>query len=124
MKIILSNTASEPIYAQIVEQIKRQILGGELKAGDALPSIRQLAKDLHISVITTKRAYEELERAGFIHAMTGRGSFVADQSPELLREQRLNLIEEKLADALREASALGLSLEEVQQMIILLYEEQ
>ena len=89
MQIYLSNSGQEPIYAQITRQIKQQILSGALRPGDALPSIRLLAKELRISVITTKRAYEDLERDGFILTQPGRGSFVADQNPALLREEHL-----------------------------------
>ena len=87
MEIYLSNSGQEPIYAQITRQIKEQILSGQLHAGDALPSIRLLAKELRISVITTKRAYEDLESAGFIITQPGRGSFVAAQNPALVREE-------------------------------------
>ena len=89
MDIIIQNTSGKPIYEQITAQIKNQILSGALQAGDALPSMRLLAKELRISVITTKRAYEELERDGFIETVTGKGSFVAAQNAELLREEAL-----------------------------------
>ena len=89
MQIYLSNAGQEPIYAQITRQIKQQILSGALRPGDALPSIRLLARELRISVITTKRAYEDLERDGFILTQQGRGSFVAEQNPALLREEHL-----------------------------------
>lgn len=89
MQIYLSNSGQEPIYAQITRQIKQQILSGALRPGDALPSIRLLARELRISVITTKRAYEDLERDGFILTQQGRGSFVAEQNPALLREEHL-----------------------------------
>ena len=93
MEIILSNMDGTPIYEQIVRQIKAKIVGGELTAGEALPSMRLLAKELRISVITTKRAYEELEREGFIITQTGRGSFVAPCNTELLREEQLRVVE-------------------------------
>ena len=96
MEIILSNVDGTPIYEQIVRQIKAKIVGGELKAGEALPSMRLLAKELRISVITTKRAYEELEREGFLITQTGRGSFVAPVGVELLREEQLRAVEEHL----------------------------
>ena len=86
MNIFISNSGDVPIYEQITSQIKDMIMRGELKGGDALPSMRALAKDLHISVITTKRAYEELERDGFIHTMVGRGSFIADANMEMMKE--------------------------------------
>ena len=87
MEIYISNTSGVPIYAQITEQIRAKILSGELKEGEALPSIRLLAKELRISVITTKRAYEDLEQAGFIYTLPGKGSFVAEQNPEMHREE-------------------------------------
>lgn len=123
MKIIISNSSNSPIYEQIAEQIKNQILTGELSAGDLLPSIRSLAKELQISVITTKRAYEELEREGFIETVGGKGSFVSSQNRELLREKRLKMLEEKLEEAVEDAKMLGLSLEEIQEMLELIYEE-
>ena len=103
MEIILSNMDGTPIYEQIVRQIKAKLVGGELTAGEALPSMRLLAKELRISVITTKRAYEELEREGFIITQTGRGSFVAPCNTELLREEQLRVVEEHLIAAVRAA---------------------
>ena len=94
MELYISNSGQEPIYAQITRQIKAKILNGELQQGDALPSIRLLAKELRISVITTKRAYEDLERDGFILTQPGRGSFVAEQNPALLREEHLKKVED------------------------------
>lgn len=123
MKIIISNSSQEPIYEQIIRQIKNSIIRGELAPGEMLPSIRNLAKQLQISVITTKRAYEELEREGFIETVAGKGSFVAGQSQELLREQRLKLVEEKLAEAVAESKILNISLKELQEMLQLLYED-
>ncbi len=123
MKIIISNAGKEPIYEQIKRQLKESILKGELKEGDLLPSIRQLAKDLHISVITTKKAYEELEKEGLITSVVGKGSFVAGQSREFLREKRLKWVEEKLAEVVAESKALNIDLNELQEMLRLLYEE-
>lgn len=123
MQIIISNSAEEPIYEQITNQIKEQIINEALEEGAALPSIRKLAKELHISVITTKRAYEELEREGFIETVAGKGSFVAAQNKELLKEQRLTRIEEKLTEAILESKALNLSLDEIQEMVDILYKE-
>lgn len=123
MRIILSNASPDPIYEQIRQQIQGHILKGELKAGDALPSIRSLAQQLQVSVITTKRAYDELERDGFIETVSGKGSFVAEQNPELLREKRMSLIENHLAEIVRESALLGLGLEDLQQMLELLYKE-
>ena len=96
MNIFISNTTDEPIYEQIVRQIKALIMSGELKEGDALPSMRVLAQQLRISVITTKRAYEELERDGFTESFTGKGSFVCRQNPQIYREDILRNIESEL----------------------------
>lgn len=103
MEIILSNMDGAPIYEQIFRQIKTKIVSGELRAGEALPSMRLLAKELRISVITTKRAYEELERNGFIVTQTGRGSFVASCSTERLHEEQLRVVEEHLSNAVQAA---------------------
>ena len=88
MNIIISNSSGQPIYEQIISQIKAMIISGELKEGDALPSMRLLAKELRISVITTKRAYEELEREGFIVSITGKGSFVAGTNPDFIKDRK------------------------------------
>ena len=103
LNIVISNSSGKPIYEQITNQVKAAILSGELSPGDALPSMRLLAKELRISVITTKRAYEELEREGFIITQTGRGSFVAPVGVELLREEQLRAVEEHLTNAVRAA---------------------
>ena len=103
MDIILSNSSGEAIYAQIVSQIKEQIMSGELSEGDALPSIRALAQSLRISVITTKRAYEELERDGFIESYSGRGTFVKGQNRELVREEYLRQTEQLITQACEKA---------------------
>ncbi|MGI6127621.1 MAG: GntR family transcriptional regulator [Planifilum sp.] len=124
MKIVLSNTGKEPIYEQIKRQIKESILRGELKEEAPLPSIRQLARDLRISVITTKRAYDELEKEGLITSVVGKGSFVAGQNRTFLREKRLKWIEERLVEIVAESKALDISLEELKEMLTLLYEEQ
>ena len=123
MKIIISNSSNEPIYEQINKQIKGAILRGELNEGDRLPSIRGLARDLQISVITTKRAYEELEKEGFITTRQGKGSYVAGQNQELMREKKLNIIEEKLSQLVRDSKALGISYEEIEEMLKILFEE-
>lgn len=123
MDLVIVNSSTEPIYEQIARQIKAMIIQGKLKPGDPLPSIRGLAKELQTSVITTKRAYDELEREGLIVSVGGKGSFVAEQNAEWLREKRLKLIEEKLAAVVRDARLVGLSLAELQQMLELLYEE-
>lgn len=123
MRIIILNGSGQPIYDQITDQIKNLILNGELSEGEQLPSIRNLAKELQISVITTKRAYEELEREGFIETVAGKGSFVAVQDKELLREKKLQIIEEKLQSAVIEAKQLGLTIEELNEMLTILYGE-
>lgn len=123
MDLVIVNSSTEPIYEQIARQVKAMIIQGKLKPGDPLPSIRGLAKELQISVITTKRAYDELEKEGLIVSVGGKGSFVAEQNAEWLREKRLKLIEEKLAAVVQEARLVGLNLAELQQMLELLYEE-
>ena len=123
MRIVISNSSKEPIYEQIKRQIKESILRGKLAEGELLPSIRQLAKDLQISVITTKRAYDDLEQEGYIVSVVGKGSFVAGQNRELLREMRLRWIEERLAEVVAESRSLGVSLAELLEMLRLLYEE-
>ena len=121
MDIIISNSTGEPIYEQIVSQIKSQIMSGELQEGDALPSMRALAQALRISVITTKRAYEELERDGFIESYTGKGSFVKKQNTELLKEEYLRKVEALLNDACETAKMCDISLEEMISIIEMLY---
>ncbi|GAB2697908.1 GntR family transcriptional regulator [Paenibacillus thermoaerophilus] len=123
MNIMLSNASDEPIYSQIVRQIRSAILNGELAPGQSLPSIRQLAKDLQISVITTKRAYEELEKERLIDSVVGKGSFVSGASPQFIREQRLRLLENKLIEVVQESKSLQMPLEELIAHIRLLYEE-
>lgn len=121
MDIIISNASGEPIYNQIVTQIKTMILEGNLKEGDALPSMRNLAMQLRISVITTKRAYEELERDGFIESYTGKGSFVKAQNAELYREEQLKVIESLLNEASEKAHKCGVSLKEMQDILEIVY---
>lgn len=123
MNIIISNSSGKPIYEQIVAQIKNLIMTDSLKEGDALPSMRVLAKDLRISLITTKRAYEELEKDGFIETITGKGSFVAGRNKELIREERYRQVEELLARASDIAAMSGIALEEMIEIITLLYKE-
>ena len=123
MDIILSNSSGVPIYEQIEEQIKSQIMTGDLAAGDALPSMRVLAKDLKISVITTKRAYEDLERDGFIESVVGKGSFVKGVSTQLMKENMLYAIEECLDKAVDKAVLGNVSLEEMKEMLCIIYEE-
>ena len=123
MKIIISNSSSQPIYQQISQQIKAQIISGDLKEGEGLPSIRKLAQELHISVITTKRAYEELEKEGFIDTVGGKGTFVAVQNKELLREKKMKSIQDMMSEMVTEAQKLGIGLSELQEMLSILYGE-
>lgn len=122
MNIIVSNSSDDPIYLQIANQIKNQILKGELAESDSLPSIRRLAKELEISVITTKRAYDELEKDGFIVTVAGKGSYVAPINTEMFRETKIKLVEDKLGDAISIAKTIGLSLEDLQEMTKLIFE--
>lgn len=121
MVIILSNSSDEPIYQQIVSQIKAQIMNGELAAGDGLPSMRALAGQLRISVITTKRAYEELERDGFIETVAGKGCYVKTQNTDFLREETVRQTEELLEKACEKAHMCGLTLEEMKEILELVY---
>ena len=122
MDIIISNSSGAPIYEQICSQIKGKIISGELKEGDALPSIRLLAKELRISVITTKRAYEELERDGFLVTYPGKGSFVAGKNLDIIREERLRQIEGLLEQVRALADESGLSQDELEEMFRLICE--
>ena len=124
MDIILTNAGGQPIYDQIVSQVKAQILSGKLKEGDALPSLRALAKDLRISVITTKRAYEELERDGFLVTVTGKGSFVAGANTELIREEHLRRLEDHLREAVSLSHLCGLDLDGLTSILSMLYKEE
>ncbi|OUN05249.1 GntR family transcriptional regulator [Flavonifractor sp. An92] len=123
MEIIIRNTGDTPIYEQITRQVKGLILRGELKEGEALPSMRLLARDLRISVITTKRAYEELEREGFITTVPGKGCFVAPRNLELVREDALRRVEEHLSAAVEVAQTASISLEELKETLTILYGE-
>lgn len=124
MNILIDNKSGAPIYDQIYSQIKAQIIAGELKCDEALPSIRSLAKDLRISVITTKRAYEELEREGFIYTVAAKGSFVAAKNLELLREENLRKIEAHMAEISRLAELCGLGKEDIIEMFNVLEAEE
>ena len=124
LEIIVSNASDKPIYAQIASQIQDAILSGELEEGAPLPSIRALANDLRISVITTKRAYADLEEAGLIDTVQGKGSFVAGGNRELLREGRLKRVEELLEQAVREAAAAEIGIGELHEMLDLLAEDE
>ncbi|MCI8657554.1 MAG: GntR family transcriptional regulator [Oscillospiraceae bacterium] len=124
MDIIISNSSGQPIYEQICRQIKGAVASGKLKPGEPLPSIRNLARDLRISVITTKRAYEELERDGFICTVAGKGSFVAQQDVELARESSLREIELHLQSALELSRQIELPINELQNILHVLSEEE
>ncbi len=121
MDIIISNTSSIPIYEQIMGQIKKNIMNGTLKEGEALPSMRTLAKELRVSVITTKRAYEELESAGFIVTVMGKGSFVAKKNLELIREEQYKEIEKNLQKAVEQSKMNGISLQELMEIVKIIY---
>ncbi|HOV94412.1 MAG TPA: GntR family transcriptional regulator [Spirochaetales bacterium] len=123
MNIIVSNRSHEPIYEQISTQIKNMIMRGDLGEGDPLPSIRSLARELQISVITTKRAYDDLENEGYITSVPGKGTFVAEQNIELLKETRLRTVEQKLSEAIDVAKSIKLDPAELQEMLKILYEE-
>lgn len=123
MHIVISTQSKEPIYEQITQQIRYLILNGELKEGAPLPSMRNLAKELQVSVITTKRAYEELEKEGLIDSIVGKGSYVAEQELELMKERRLRALEEQLLDAIEAAKDVGIDRKELVELIELLYEE-
>lgn len=117
MNILIDNKSGTPIYDQIYSQIKNQIIGGELKENDPLPSIRGLAKDLRISFITTKRAYEELEKDGFIYTVQAKGSYVAQKNVELIREENLRKIEERIDEIVQLAASCKLSREDILSMV-------
>ena len=123
MKIIISNSDPRPIYEQITVRIKNLIISGELKPGDALPSMRFLAKELRISVITTKRAYEELERGGFIETVAGKGSFVAGMNADFIREEHLRIVEDHLQQAVEAAKSAGITKAELTETLGMLYDE-
>ena len=123
MNIFIDNKSGEPIYNQICSQIKNQIIGGELRAEEMLPSIRSLAKDLRISFITTKRAYEELERQGFIYTLPAKGCYVAPKNSELLREENLRLIEQHAEQIAQLAVSCNLSKQEIIEMITFCMED-
>lgn len=123
MDIIISNSSGVPIYEQIEEQIKNQIMTGDLAKGEALPSMRVLAKELKISIITTKRAYEDLEKDGFIYSIMGKGSFVKGINGDIVRENMMFAIQELLETAVDKAIIGKVSYEELQEMLRLLYEE-
>ena len=123
MNINISNTSTIPLYEQIVTQIKSQILNGSLQSGEGLPSIRNLAKELKVSIITTKRAYEELEKEGFIQTVIGKGTFVSNQNTERLKEITLYNLENKLEEIIKQAKSAGITLEEGLEIFKSIYEE-
>lgn len=124
MNIIISNSSNCPIYEQIKEQIKSKIVSNELKAGEVLPSIRSLAKDLRISVITTKNAYEELEREGYVETIPGKGTYIANKNRELIREEQLQKIENLLDTAVSIAKISHISKQDMQNILTILYGEE
>lgn len=124
MKLLINNKSGQPIYDQIYLQIKNQIISGALQEDEALPSIRNLAKDLHISVITTKRAYDELEREGFIYTVAGKGCFVASRNTELLREENLKKIEDYMQKITEIAASCNLGTDELIEMLKVISEEE
>ena len=123
LNIIFSTSSKLAIYEQIMNQIKLAIINKELLAGEALPSIRGLAKDLQISVITTKRAYEELEKEGLIYSVSGKGFYVNEQNTDLLMEKRIALLEQQIGELVKECKAVGLEAKDVKDIIDLLYQE-
>lgn len=123
MKFIISNSSSDPIYEQIAKQIRDSILKGELTGGDLLPSIRVLAKELGISVITTKRAYEKLETEGFVETVGGKGTYVAQQNKDLIQERQLRILEEKIMEMIEVSKTIDIDYKELLQMIDVIYQE-
>lgn len=124
MDIIISTSSDTPLYEQIVDQIKQQILTGELLQQTMLPSIRTLAKELHVSIITTKRAYEELEALGLVDTVVGKGTFVSAVPTSQVREAAIVRLEEKIADIIKQAKIIGLNKEELNDLFLTLYEEE
>lgn len=124
MDIIISNASGQPIYDQIYNQVKNAILSGSISSGEALPSIRSLAKDLRISVITTKRAYEELERDGYIYTVAGKGCFVAEKNMDLIREENLRKIEEYIEKISQLAKQCHITGDELVEMLRTLNQEE
>ena len=124
LKILISNTSDSPLYQQIKDQIKDAILKGELVEGDALPSIRAFANDLKVSVLTIRRVYDELEQEGFVTSQVGIGTFVSTSNIELLRDSKRRLVEKKMLDMIQTAKSLGISKDELNAMMDILYEEE
>ena len=124
MDIIISNSVDTPLYEQVKEQIKNKIVANELKAGELLPSIRSLAKDLRISVITTKNAYDELEKEGYVETIPGKGTYVANKNTELIKEEQLQKVEGLIDTAVSIAKISGISKDEIKEMLNILYGEE
>jgi GntR family transcriptional regulator len=124
MRIVIANASNAPIYEQITQQIRAQIVDGTLQEGDPLPSIRRLAKELQISVITTKRAYDDLEREGLIDSVAGKGTFVAVHNREFLREKKLRGIEDQIESIARDARLYGIERAEIDTMLDLIWREE
>ena len=124
MKIVISNTSEAPLYQQIKDQIKDAILKGEIVEGDALPSIRAFANDLKVSVLTIRRVYDELEQEGFVTSQVGIGTFVSTSNIELLRDSKRRLVEKKMLDMIQTAKSLGISKDDLNAMMEILYEEE
>ena len=124
MNLIINNSSMQPIYEQITSQIKAMIMNGELKAGDAMPSMRKLAKELHVSVITTQRAYDDLQKDGFIVTVPAKGTFVSTQNQDFIREENRRRIEQLLTDAVELAKENGIELEELRTTVEVLYQEE
>ena len=123
LSIVISSSSNLAIYEQIVNQIKTAIINKDIVSGDALPSIRALAKDLQISVITTKRAYEELENEGLIYSKAGKGFYVNEQNTDILKEKKITMIEQHLLEIIKECKSAGLSVEDIKDIIDVLYQE-
>ena len=123
MRIIISNASPDPIYEQISRQIRQQVISGELKEGEPLPSIRKFAKELQVSAITTKRAYDDLEHEGFVDTVTGKGTFVAVQNAEFLREKKLTAVEQTLTRVVDDARMYGIDEGQIHEMITLMFKE-
>lgn len=123
MYILIDTTSKAPLFEQIIEQIKQQIYNGTLQEGDPLPSMRALAKELKVSVITTKRAYEELEQAGYVLSSIGKGTFVAGQQPHILKEWQMRELEDEIDTIVRSSKQMGLSKQELLELIDLYFEE-
>lgn len=123
MNIIISNSSNIPLYEQVKEQIKNKIVSNELKSGELLPSIRNLAKDLRISVITTKNAYEELEKEGYVETVPGKGTYVANKNVEIIRDEQLQKIENLIDTAVSIAKISSITKKEIEDMLNILYEE-